>query len=534
MKPKINPDPKIAAAARSTAEIILITAAAKAAVSKCLNATKVPRKPLPPMSGLTRFLITGDAAFGLKMNAQALFALGEGLEKFVGGKKPTDRRKEEEPAPKPQAEEKPAAPIAEEPIIEEPIIEEPIAGTAAAEPEPVAEEPSETPVAEEAVETVAVAEPEEAAPIAEEEPAEAAKEEPTETAEVVETAVEPEPSETEAEPVAEAETPLDAEEPAAEEEPIPEAEEAPAEAAEAEETEETTEEISEEIPAEEEATEAAEAVETAEEAPAAEEPENEPTAEETTEAGIAAEEAPAAEETTEAEEAPSEEAFIAEEPAVEAMAPVAVAAAGEETEDDAFGGNLEYIDVKDEPEAYAALLAQAEAGEIGLATRYRQSYESRLILSKDPMQDYYSGIKNALLAYKGVKSRISWANEKFHQGRNHIAKIIVKTSSLYLYLALDPAQLAGTKYESAVSVLSGRKKFETTPVLLKIKGERKYKYALELIEMVCGEAGLALPPNKKFAETDYRRPPMTMEEMVENGLVRMLVAATPKTEDSSN
>ena len=524
MKPKINPDPKIAAAARSTAEIILITAAAKAAVSKCLNATKVPRKPLPPMSGLTRFLITGDAAFGLKMNAQALFALGEGLEKFVGGKKPTDRRKEEEPAPKPQAEEKPAAPIAEEPIIEEPIIEEPIAGTAAAEPEPVAEEPSETPVAEEAVETVAVAEPEEAAPIAEEEPAEAAKEEPTEAAEAVETAAEPEPSETEAEPVPEAETPLDAEEPAAEEEPIPEAEEPAAEAVEAEEAEETTEENSEEIPAEE----------TAEEAPAAEEPENEPTAEETTEAGIAAEEAPAAEETTEAEEAPSEEAFVAEEPAVEAMAPVAVAAADEETEDDAFGGNLEYIDVKDEPEAYAALLAQAEAGEIGLATRYRQSYESRLILSKDPMQDYYSGIKNALLAYKGVKSRISWANEKFHQGRNHIAKIIVKTSSLYLYLALDPAQLAGTKYESAVSVLSGRKKFETTPVLLKIKGERKYKYALELIEMVCGEAGLALPPNKKFAETDYRRPPMTMEEMVENGLVRMLVAATPKTEDSSN
>ncbi|MBQ3640246.1 MAG: hypothetical protein II955_06975, partial [Clostridia bacterium] len=238
-------------------------------------------------------------------------------------------------------------------------------------------------------------------------------------------------------------------------------------------------------------------------------------------------------------EEPAEEAV--EGPAVEAMATVAtVAETAEETtvaaEDDeapAFsdGGNLEYIDVKDEPEAYAALLAQAEAGEIRLVTRYRQSYESRLVLSKDPIQDYYSGIKNALLSYKGVKSRISWANETFRQGRNHIAKIIVKTSSLYIYLALDPEQLAGTKYESAVTVLSGRKKFETVPVLLKIKGERKYKYALEMIAMVCGDK-LALPPNKKFAETDYKRPVQSLDEMVESGLVRKLVAAAPLEESA--
>lgn len=437
MKPKaklsVKSDPNIKAAARSTAELLLITAAAKAAVSKCLEATKVPRAPLPPMPGLTRFLITGDATFGLKMNAQMLFALGEGLERFIGG---TQKKLSKQPV----REEKPIEePAKEEPVAEEVVSENPFAEEVAVET-PVEETIAEETVAEEPVEEVVEE------PIAEE-PAEEAVEEP-----VAEEAVE--------EPVEEIV-----------EETVPEE---PAEVA-----EETVPEVS-------------------------------------------------------AEEA-------VEEPAVETMATVAAVAetaeettvAAEDGEAPAFsdGGNLEYIDVKDEPEVYAALLAQAEAGEIRLVTRYRQSYESRLVLSKDPIQDYYSGIKNALLSYKGVKSRISWANETFRQGRNHIAKIIVKTSSLYIYLALDPEQLAGTKYESAVTVLSGRKKFETVPVLLKIKGERKYKYALEMIAMVCGDK-LALPPNKKFAETDYKRPVRSLDEMVESGLVRKLVAAAPLEESA--
>lgn len=390
MKPKIkvsvSSDPRIKAAAKSTAEILLITAAAKAAISKCLDVTKVPRAPLPPMNGLTRFLITGDATFTLKMNGQMLFALGEGLERFIGGKKPAANAA-------PANDVKPAP--------------EPIAPEVAPEPEQPAEpEPAATVFAEE-------------------------------------TPVEP-----------------------------------------------TVEEVVEEAPAEE-----------------------------------VVEEAPAEEAV---EEAPVEEAV--EEPAVEAMAPVAVAAVGESTEDgeedSLFGATLEYIDVKDEPEAYAALLEQAERGEVQLVTRYRRSYESRLIQAKDPMQDYYSGIKNALLSYKGVKSRISWANEKFHQGRNHIAQIIVKTSSLYIYLAIDPETLKGTKYESAVTVLSGKKKFETVPVLLKIKGERKYKYALELIETICRDK-LQLAPNKKYEVTDYKRPVQSDAELVEAGTVRMLVAGAP-------
>lgn len=377
-KDAILSNPEIKAAARSAAEILLITAAAKAAISKYLSKSKIPCKPLPRAFGPVSLFLMRDAALPLKINGQLLFALGEGLEQVIGGKRQS---------PKP--------------------IEE----------APLDEQPQDLPAAEE--------------------------------------------------------IPM--------EEPVEE------------------------------------------------------TIEETIEDDAEATEEPALEIFAETVEAESVETPAAEAPAVEAMAPVAVAAPTETETDEsddadfAAGGNLEYIDAKDEPEAYAALLAREAAGEVRLVTRYRQSYESRLIQSKDPIQDYYSGIKNALLAYKGVKSRISWANETFHQGRNHIAKIIVKTSSLYLYLALDPEQLAGTKYESAVTVLSGRKKFETVPVLIKIKGERKYKYALEMIDMVC-EGKLQLLPNKKYTETDYKRPVQTLEELVEAGLVRKLVAGEPVAE----
>ena len=428
MKPKlklsVKSDPNIKAAARSTAELLLITAAAKAAVSKCLEATKVPRAPLPPMPGLTRFLITGDATFGLKMNAQMLFALGEGLEKFIGG----TQKKLSEQFPKEKA--------TEESPIQKAVPEESVEETVE---EVVAEEP-----VEETVEEVVAEEP------VEETVEEVVPEEPVE--ETVEEVVAEEPVEETVEEVV-------AEEP----------------------VEETVEEVVAEEPVEE-------------------------TVEE-----------------------PVVETMAAAAAVAEAVEETADAAEDGETPEFAEGGNLEYIDVKDEPEVYAALLAEAKAGKIRLVTRYRQSYESRLVLSKDPIQDYYNGIKNELFSYKGVKSRISWANETFRQGRNHIAKIIVKTSSLYIYLALDPEQLAGTKYESAVTVLSGRKKFETVPVLLKIKGERKYKYALEMIAMVCGEK-LGLPKNKKFMETDYKRPVQSLDEMVETGLVRKLVAAAPLEE----
>ncbi len=237
--------------------------------------------------------------------------------------------------------------------------------------------------------------------------------------------------------------------------------------------------------------------------------------------------------------AAEEEAAPAEE-AVEAFAeaPVEEVAASDEDDDDdgdegdededSFGGfgsmPLDYIDAVEEAEKYAEMLEQEKRGEIRIVTRYRRSFQSRLAQSQGNVQDYYSALKNALLSYKGVKNRISWNYEAFNRGRVHVAKMNAKTKTLYLYLALDPAELVDTKY--GIVDMSAKKKYATVPVLMKIKGDRKFKYAIELINKLCGE-NLALPAVKDFAEVDYRVPYQTTEELVVAGVVKKMVAAVP-------
>jgi predicted transport protein len=199
----------------------------------------------------------------------------------------------------------------------------------------------------------------------------------------------------------------------------------------------------------------------------------------------------------------------------------------EEEEDDSFFGfgsmPLDFIDAVAEADRYAEMLEQERRGEVRLVTRYRRSFTSRLIQSQGNVQDYYSIIKNALLSHKGVKNRISWNYEAFNRGRTHVAKINAKTKTLYLYLALDPEELKDTKY--GIVDVSSKKKYASVPVLMKIKGERKFKYALELIAKLCGE-DLGLP-KLDAAEVDYRMPYQPTEELVASGVVKKLVAAVP-------
>ena len=290
------------------------------------------------------------------------------------------------------------------------------------------------------------------------------------------------------------------------------------EAAEVELEEETT--VPEEL-AEEVAEEVAEAVEAEE--PAVEEEVVEAAVAEVVEEAVAEE---VAEEVVEAAEEVVEEATEeddsddndndndsdGDEEAVEAVSMV---------EDDPFGfaavaDASTFVDVKEDPEAYKAMLDREARGEIKIVYRYKKSFQSKLAQSQGNVQDYYSELKNALLTFKGVKNRLSWNYEAFNKGRTHVAKMDAKSKTLYLYLALDPTQFVDTKY-SIVDV-SAKRKYASTPTLIKIKGERKFKHALELIEKLCGEQMELVKTESE--NVDYRIARMTIEEMVEAGLMK--------------
>ncbi len=235
-----------------------------------------------------------------------------------------------------------------------------------------------------------------------------------------------------------------------------------------------------------------------------------------------------AEEIVEAEEVPVEEPAAVETFAEVAPEAVVEAENDEDDEDDPLDGidtsNLEFIDVMAEPDRYREMLELEARGEVRLVSRYRRSSRSRVIQSRDNVQEYYSILKNALLSYKGIKSRVSWDYDSFNKGRVKVAKITAKTRTVYLYLAIDPATLQDTKY--FFDDMSDKKKYAEVPVLMKIKGERKLKHALELIEKVCGEQ-LELPPVKDFTTEDYIEPYRDTATLVQEGLIKQYTAAVP-------
>ncbi|HBF14768.1 MAG TPA: hypothetical protein DDW30_03625 [Clostridiales bacterium] len=260
-----------------------------------------------------------------------------------------------------------------------------------------------------------------------------------------------------------------------------------------------------------EATEAA--VNEALEEAIAEEPAEEPAA--AAYADLTAEEPEEAEEDDEDENSEEEDSEEDDESAEGTEAEEAPAMVG--------GQRIVYIDAKANPEAYAELLEREKRGEVTLVYRYRKSFLAKMALAQDTVKGYYSELKNALLAYKGVKCRTSWGYEAFNKGRTKLARMDVKTKSLYLYLAIDPQTLVDTKYN--FKDMSAKKKYAATPVLMKIRGERKFKHALELIEKICGEE-LQLK-RLEVEPTDYRLPMMTQDEMIEAGYVKMMVGAIP-------
>jgi len=108
----------------------------------------------------------------------------------------------------------------------------------------------------------------------------------------------------------------------------------------------------------------------------------------------------------------------------------------------------------------------------------RRSFEAKLIQSSSTLQKYYGIIKNQLLSYVKVKSRLSWKYESFTIGRIKLAKIQIRGRYLALFLALDKAKYVKKRW---IEDASKYDLFSDTPVLIRIKDDDRLELALSLI-----------------------------------------------------
>ncbi len=147
---------------------------------------------------------------------------------------------------------------------------------------------------------------------------------------------------------------------------------------------------------------------------------------------------------------------------------------------------------------------------------YNQSFKARCIRTNKKTKDMYKEIKEELLSYNGLRSRISWQYDSFSYKREKKAILTIRGNTLTLYLNLDPNSII-PKYK--IGNEANKKSYEECPLSLKIKGKRTLSYAKELINLVLKD--LEYHPkkiNNKAFNQEYAY--QSIPSLIKEGLIK--------------
>lgn len=174
-------------------------------------------------------------------------------------------------------------------------------------------------------------------------------------------------------------------------------------------------------------------------------------------------------------------------------------------------------DNESEKEKEVRLAAIESAPELEQGQRYNRSYKARLIQSSDTVKGWYSQIKNAALSYKGVKSSVSWRQEKVTKGRAQLIKIALRGKTLSVYFPLEVSKIKNYDVED----VSDKSVHAATPCLLRVKKEAHVNQAIDLVSQAAAKLVLEETAAKK---TDYVKEYKleTTEQLIEEGLVKVV------------
>ncbi|MBO5379397.1 MAG: uL15 family ribosomal protein [Clostridia bacterium] len=153
--------------------------------------------------------------------------------------------------------------------------------------------------------------------------------------------------------------------------------------------------------------------------------------------------------------------------------------------------------------------------------KYSRSFTANLIQSDDTVKDYYSQLKNHILSYKGVKSKISWKFDSYNRGRDQLFKIKFRGKTILLYCAIDPEELDKAKYHhEAINA----KIFADVPTLLKVKSGLGLRKAKEVVDIVMAKFGIEQNPKAKTIDYVAEYPYEETEALLARKLVKILEA----------
>ena len=149
--------------------------------------------------------------------------------------------------------------------------------------------------------------------------------------------------------------------------------------------------------------------------------------------------------------------------------------------------------------------------------RYSFSFKAKLIQGEGLVQDFYTDLKNELLGYRGIRSRISWDDETFAYEGESLAKINIVDNNVELYLALNCEEYLDSRF--IFKDVSKNPKYANTPLKVVIKRYNDMQSALELIAEMMEQLGIE---NEGPLYDDYHYDFETKEELIDKGLIKKI------------
>ena len=129
----------------------------------------------------------------------------------------------------------------------------------------------------------------------------------------------------------------------------------------------------------------------------------------------------------------------------------------------------------------------------------RIDFDEKVEKASPDLKRHYNEIKNVIMKYRNVHSRISKAGDSFRcKGQKYVYMTIIG-KTLKVYLAVDPFSIDQNVYHHRD--VSNKKKYQVTPTLLRVKSELSVKKTIKLIEVMFEDNMIDV--KKKVEEKDY-------------------------------
>ena len=167
---------------------------------------------------------------------------------------------------------------------------------------------------------------------------------------------------------------------------------------------------------------------------------------------------------------------------------------------------------EDNTDGDEVMMSQDENGN-AIEIRYLKSFTAKLSQADEALKDYYNSLKNYVLSYKGVQSKVSWHYDSVVLGRERVLKFAIRGKTLCAYYPLDPKKVA-QKYK--VEEAKG-KKFEEVPCLYRIRNERRCQYAKDLFDRMMKKRKIQ---KGKELNDEYRIPFEETKVLIAKGLIK--------------